>query len=114
MEEIKDKKGGNGQIDPDQDQLQNTKHSPGGRRQDLCMQEPITLEQIFENFRSKAPDFIPRKKFYELTGGTVAEKTLANLDSKGRGIQPRMRIGGKVVYPKDAAIAWIKNRCELI
>ena len=28
------------------------------------------------------------------------------------GTPPRMRIGGKVAYPKDAAIDWLKQRCD--
>jgi len=75
------------------------------------MQDPITIERIFENLSSKSPELITRKKLQELTGGLVSEKTLANLDSEGCGIQPRMRIGGKIAYPKDAAIAWLKSRC---
>lgn len=75
------------------------------------MQDPISIERIFDNLRSKAPEIITRKKLQELTGGLVSEKTLANLDSDGSGIQPRMRIGGKICYPKDAAVTWLKNRC---
>lgn len=77
------------------------------------MQDPITVERIFENLRGRSPEIITRKKLQELTGGLISEKTLANLDSEGSGIQPRMRIGGKVAYPKDAAIAWLKSRCDL-
>ena len=76
------------------------------------MQDQITIERILENLSHKFPEIITRKKFQELTGGLISEKTLANLDSEGDGIQPRMRIGGKVAYPKDAAIAWLKNRCN--
>lgn len=77
------------------------------------MQDPITVERIFENLSQKSPEIITRKKLHELTGGLLSEKTLANLDSEGIGIQPRFRIGGKVAYPKDAAFAWLKNRCKV-
>ena len=76
------------------------------------MQDQITIEQIFENLSRTAPEIITRKKLHELTGGLVSEKTLANLDSLGEGIQPRMRIGGKVAYPKQAAITFLKQRCR--
>ena len=76
------------------------------------MQDQITIEQIFENLSRTAPEIITRKKLHELTGGLVSEKTLANLDSLGEGIQPRMRIGGKVAYPKEAAITFLKQRCR--
>jgi len=76
------------------------------------MQDKITIEQIFQNLSRTAPEILTRKKLHELTGGLVSEKTLANLDSLGEGIKPRMRIGGKTAYPKAAAIDWLKNRCE--
>jgi len=76
------------------------------------MQDQITIERIFENLSQKSPEIVTRKKLQELTGGLISEKTLANLDSQGDGIQPRMRFGGKVAYPKSAAISWLKKRCR--
>ena len=76
------------------------------------MQDQITIEQIFENLSQKAPEIITRQKLHELTGGLVSVKTLANLDCEGDGIQPRLRIGGKVAYPKEATIAFLKRRCQ--
>ena len=78
------------------------------------MQDQITIEQIFENLTKTAPEILTRKRLYELTGGLVSEKSLANMDCIGEGILPRMRIGGKVAYPKEAALAWLKQRCEII
>ena len=77
------------------------------------MKDQISIEQIFENLTRIAPEIITRQKLHELTGGLVAVKTLANLDSEGCGIKPRMRIGGKVAYPKGAAIEFLKQRCRL-
>jgi len=78
------------------------------------MQDQISIEQIFENLSRTAPEIITRKKLHELTGGLVSEKTLANMDSAGDGILPRLRIGGKVAYPKEAAISWLEQRCEIV
>ena len=74
--------------------------------------QQISIEQIFENLSRSAPEILTRKKLHELTGGLVSEKSLANMDSLGEGIQPRLRVGGKVAYPKEAAIVWLKNRCK--
>ncbi len=76
------------------------------------MERHQDIEDVFERMSNVAPEILTRKKFQELTGGLVSEKTLANLDSEGGGIYPRLRVGGKVAYPKDAAIAWLKNRCR--
>ncbi len=77
------------------------------------MEKQITIEQIFENLERKAPDILTRQKIHELTGGAISPKTLANKDSEGTGIAPRLLIGGKVVYPKKAAIAWLKQNCQI-
>ena len=77
------------------------------------MQNEITIEQIFEHLSRNAPETLSRKKIHELTGGLLTEKTLANMDSEGIGIQPRFRMGGKIFYQRDSAIAWLKNRCKV-
>lgn len=77
--------------------------------------EPNLLDKIFENLAKKAPELLTRNKLQEITGGLVTAKTLANIDSENKtGITPRLRVGGKVCYPKDAAIAWLKQRCEVL
>lgn len=77
------------------------------------MGHKITIEQIFENLARTAPEILTRQKLHDLTGGLVSVKTLANLDSEGEGILPRLRIGGKVAYPKSAAISWLEKRCQI-
>jgi len=75
--------------------------------------DKITLEKIFENLARNAPKTLSRKKLHELTGGLLTEKTLANMDCEGTGIQPRFRMGGKIFYERDSAIAWLKSRCKI-
>ena len=75
------------------------------------MQDQITIEQIFQNLSRSAPEILTRKKLHELTGGLVSPSTLANLDSLGEGIRPRLRIGSKVAHPKEAVIEFLKRRC---
>lgn len=76
------------------------------------MQDLISIEKIFDNLSRTAPEILTRQKITELTGGLISSKTLANLDSENDGIQPRLRIGKKVCYPKEAVILFLKNRCE--
>ena len=77
------------------------------------MQDQFTIDQLFENLSRTAPEILTRQKLYELTGGLISVKTLANLDSDGAGISPRLRIGQKVAYPKQAAIDFLKKRSQL-
>ena len=37
-------------------------------------------------------------------------RTLANLDCLGRGPGGRMRIGGKVCYPRDQVVIWFASQ----
>ena len=76
------------------------------------MQDQINIEELVNELFCNAPKFIPRKMFSEITGKTISVKYLANLDSEGVGIKPRIRIGNKVCYPKDAAKIWFTNRCK--
>ena len=77
------------------------------------MHDQTTIEEIVNELFRKAPNLIPRKMLSDITGGSLSVKYLANLDSEGIGIKPRVRVGGKVAYPKDAAIAWLRNRCRV-
>jgi len=77
------------------------------------MNDQITIEQSFENLARTAPEIITRKKLEEITGGLISAKSLANLDCEGTGITPRLKFGGKVAYPKEAAIYWLKHRCQI-
>ena len=77
------------------------------------MKDKNDIDEIVEELFRNAPGLIPRKMVSEIIGGVISVKSFANLDSGGLGIQPRMRIGGKVCYPKDAAIAWLKQRCKI-
>ena len=78
-----------------------------------AMNDQLTIEEIITKLFREAPELIPRKFLSELIGGAISVKYLANLDSEGEGIKPRMRIGGRVAYPKDAAIKWFQQRCKI-
>ena len=70
------------------------------------------IDQVLENFSKSAPEILTRQKIHELTGGLISAKTLANRDALNIGIQPRLRIAGKVCYSKAAVIEFLKNRSE--
>ncbi len=39
-------------------------------------------------------------------------RTLANLDCQGRGPGGRMRVGGKVCYPRDEVVLWFASQVK--
>ena len=56
--------------------------------------------------------FIAREKVGEFTGGIIAPKTLANLDSTGEGPKGRITVGRKVAYPVAELIIWLESRSK--
>jgi len=48
-----------------------------------------------------------RQDHLDLIGCPYTPKSLANLDSAGKGCKEVVRIGGKVAYPVNAFAAWL-------
>lgn len=68
-------------------------------------QEKFTF---FENL----PDLIIRCQVAKLTDNLVSPRTLANHDSLGTGPHERVKINGKIAYPKAAFLAWLCDRSQ--
>lgn len=68
-----------------------------------------TIDQIKETWPHPA---IPRNKVAEATGYLVSGKTLANEDCQGNGIPGSFMVNGKVCYPTENLLAWLKQRIE--
>ena len=73
-----------------------------------------TLEITLEHIAKQSPAILTRKEVERVTGGAVNARTLANRDSNRTGITPRLRVGGKVAYPRDAVIAWLRVHTEIL
>ncbi len=67
-------------------------------------------EEIIDDFIKNAPDIMTREKLIDLMGNVITKKTLANLDSCGKGIGEKLYIGRKRCYRKSDAIDWLKQR----
>lgn len=70
-------------------------------------------ENLKKDFLEKLPPLVPRDKVYELTGGLISRKTLANLDSLGQGPKKRLCFGKKVCYPKEIFVEWLLERIDV-
>ncbi len=46
----------------------------------------------------------------QFSGGLLNARTLANLDSLGKGPTGRIRIGKKVCYPTKNLVEWLQHR----
>lgn len=58
--------------------------------------------------------YISRQEIGAFTGGILNPKTLANLDSQGKGPKGRVRVGRKVAYCVDELILWMEQRAEVL
>lgn len=54
---------------------------------------------------------VARKDIAKFTGGLLSPKTMANLDSLGKG-PPSMKWGRQMVYPLKTFIPWFADRME--
>ena len=61
----------------------------------------------------KLPPVISRDHVEKLLGGIISSKTLANLDSLGKGPK-RMRVGRKVAYLTEDLLEWLETRTVIL
>jgi len=64
----------------------------------------------FLDFQEKLPPFIARKDVGKLLGGCISPKSLANLDSLGRGPEGTLRNGKLVVYATGPLLEWLDQK----
>ena len=62
---------------------------------------------------SKLPPVIAREQVPKLLGGVISSKTLANLDSEGKGPK-RIRVGRKVAYITEDLLHWLEARTAIL
>ena len=69
----------------------------------------------FSSLLQKWPSsFVARCEVARFTGGIVNPRTLANLDSLGKGPPGRVRIGRKIAYNTKLFTEWLTKRAEVV
>ena len=58
--------------------------------------------------------WIIRPNINEKTGGLLDRRTMANLDSLGKGIPGRITSGRKVAYPVQAVVEFLIKRYKIV
>jgi hypothetical protein len=64
-------------------------------------------QDTFQKMAMKWPSaLVARQEIYKITGGLISPRTMANLDSQGKGPRERIVRGGKVacVYPGQISL----------
>ncbi len=64
--------------------------------------------------KSWPSSLVARRDFAKFSGGVYSERYMSNRDYLGDGPKGRIRIGRKVAYPIDSAIAWLEARSAVI
>lgn len=71
----------------------------------------LDIDRILQNIIDNNPyGFILRPDLREKTGGLLHGRTMANLDSLGRGIKGRFRVGNTTAYPIDSVVQFLKDK----
>lgn len=69
-------------------------------------------KDFFDSLEQELPPLVLRSQIYSITGGLVANKTLANADSLGTGPSQRVLCGSRIAYPKKALIEWLHGKIK--
>lgn len=68
---------------------------------------PEHKQEFLRALSDSLPPFIARAQVGILLGGLITPKTLANADAKGTDPQTSWAVGAKVVYSREALVAWL-------
>ncbi|WBF66038.1 hypothetical protein LN040_09860 [Desulfovibrio subterraneus] len=69
-------------------------------------------EKVLDNLTQSLPAIFARTEVGRLTGGVIAPRTLANLDSLGKGPGGKVKFMKKVAYEKGAFLAWFAENLK--
>ena len=73
------------------------------------MKTQDTFQEMIDRWPSAV---VARRQIKEFTGGIISPKYLANQDSLGTGPSKRIEICGRIGYPVDALVEWLKSRSQ--
>lgn len=69
------------------------------------------VQTVFDKMLNSWPaEIVARSEVAKFTGGALNPRTLANLDSLGKGPEGRFKMGRKNVYDKQALVDWLVSR----
>ncbi|MDI6797108.1 MAG: hypothetical protein QMD09_09185 [Desulfatibacillaceae bacterium] len=69
--------------------------------------KPASFGSLAEKWASSV---VSRSEVSRFSGGVLHPRTLANLDSLGKGPSGRIRVGRKVCYPVTELVNWMEAR----
>jgi hypothetical protein len=74
-----------------------------------------SLKETLKDLAARWPSaWVAREEIDRFSGGVLNPKYMANLDSKKIGIEDRIRIGRKIVYPVASVLKFLESRFEAV
>jgi len=71
----------------------------------------VNVDELLEALKAKWPSVIvARSEFGNFSGGLVSPKTCANADALGTGPVGRITASGKIAYPLESALEFLRGR----
>jgi hypothetical protein len=72
-------------------------------------------QDIFQKMKEKWPSaLVARTEIGKFTGGLISPRTMANMDSLGKGPKQKVFRGNKVAYDVDVLVEWFKDNCRIV
>lgn len=71
-------------------------------------------DEFLKTIEKELPPVVSRSEAARITGGLISPKTLSNEDALGRGPTPRVRIGSKVGYTREAIMGYLRRKIKNI
>ena len=68
-------------------------------------------QDVFQQMAARWPSaLVARREVAQFTGGLIKPKYLANQDSLGTGPTEKVEVCGRVAYPVDSLVDWLRKR----
>ncbi|GFK92228.1 hypothetical protein NNJEOMEG_00050 [Fundidesulfovibrio magnetotacticus] len=73
----------------------------------------VNVDELLEALKAKWPStIVARSEFGHFSGGLISPKTCANADALGTGPAGRITASGKVAYPLESALEFLRGRLK--
>lgn len=72
------------------------------------------VDQLLDELRNSwGSTFVARSEFARFSGGTISPKTIANLETEGKGPKGKFFVGSKAAYSIDDALDFLRSRISV-
>ena len=80
----------------------------------MRIEKNIAVKSIENAGKNWGSTYVARRQIEQFTGGALSQRTMANLDSVGKGPAEAFKIGRNVVYPVESLCEWLIARAAII